>query len=294
MEEKSSSRTAEDMAGFRALETLRPKQERVCEDEFAKHFLTESWASRYTSPIRSKIFLWITHLINPGAVNTVSVRVRFIDDYIKTCVNEGVEQIVILGAGYDCRACRMEELETGVDVFEVDHPATQDQKKRVLKRVLNGMPSHLVLVPHKIGEKGFIDQLRDRGYDTDKQSLFIMEGLIMYLAPEIVKELFSVVSHNSCPGSSVVFDFLPPGIEDGSINNRGGKNMHKWAIKKGEPFKFGIGEKQLPQFLSGLGFHDVNAVSAQECGDRYFTETTGKRSLSPLFSFAHARVREKS
>ncbi|MCP4551341.1 MAG: class I SAM-dependent methyltransferase, partial [Bacteroidetes bacterium] len=286
MEKNSSSRTAEDMAGFRAMETLRPKEDRVCEDLFAKHFLTGPWAVRYKSPIRSKIFMWITHLINPGAVNTVSVRLRFIDDYIKTCIKDGFEQLVILGAGYDCRAYRMEELKNGVTVFEVDYPAIQNQKQHVLDRVLDKMPNHVVFVPYQLEEKGFGEQLLEQGYDKNKKSLFIMEGLIMYLAPEIVKELFSLISHHSCPGSSVIFDFLPPGIEDGSINNRGGKNMHKWAIKKGEPFKFGIDRNKLPQFLSEVGFDNVEAVAAEECRDKYFMGNNRKRSISPLFSFA--------
>ncbi len=293
MEKNSSSRTAEDMAGFRAIETLRPKEDRVCEDKFAQHFLTEEWATRYKSPIRSKIFMWITHMINPGATNTVSVRHRFIDDYIKTCVKDGLEQLVIMGAGFDCRAYRMEELKKGVTVFEVDHPATQDQKKQVLSTILDKTPNNVVFVPYQLEEKGFVKQLISQGYDKSKKSLFIMEGLIMYLAPETVKELFSIVSNNSSPGSAVVFDFLPPGIKDGSINNRGGKNMYKWAIKKGEPFKFGIAKNQLPQFLSEVGFDNVEAIQAEQCRNKYFTENNRKRSISPLFSFAHAIVKKK-
>ncbi len=293
MEKNSSSRTAEDMAGFRAIETLRSKKDRVCDDQFAKHFLTEEWATRYKSPIRSKIFMWITHMINPGAANTVSVRVRFIDDYIKTFVKAGLEQLVIMGAGYDCRAYRMEELKSGITVFEIDYPATQDQKKQTLNTILDKTPDHVVFVPYQLEEKGFAEQLLKQGYDKSKKSLFIMEGLIMYLAPETVKELFSLVSNNSSSGSAVVFDFLPPGIEDGTINNRGGKNMHKWAIKKGEPFKFGIEKNQLPQFLSEVGFDNVKAVQAEQCREKYFTENNRKRSISPLFSFAHAIVKEK-
>ena len=71
----------------------------------------------------------------------------------------------------------------------------------------------------------------------------------MYLDPEAVKELFSLISALSCKKSAVVFDFLPPGIEDGTIDNRGGRNLYKWAMKRGEPFKFGIDKKQLPHHL---------------------------------------------
>ena len=293
MENNSSSKTAEDMAGFRALETLRPKENRLCEDPFAKHFLTDAWATRYKSPLRSKLFMGITHLINPGATNTVSARLRFIDDYIKTCIENGLEQLVILGAGFDCRALRMKELQKGVTVFEVDYPATQEKKQDVLKTILDDIPDHIIFVPYQLEDKGFGGQLMKKGYDKNKKSLFIMEGLVMYIDPDSVQRLFSFISKNSCPGSAVIFDFLPPGIEDGTIKNRAGRNMHKWAIKKGEPFKFSIDKSHLPQFLSKVGFNNVNAVTAEDCRGKYFTGNNRNRAISPLFSFAHATVKEK-
>ena len=187
----------------------------------------------------------------------------------------------------------MDELKKGVTVFEVDHPATQDKKKQVLNTVLDEIPDHVVFVPYQLEEKGFGEQLLEQGYNKSKKSLFIMEGLIMYLAPESAKTLFPFVSHNSCSGSAVIFDFLPPGIEDGSINNRGGKNMYKWAIKRGEPFKFSIDKNHLPQFLSEVGFNNVKAVAAEQCREKYFTGSNRKRAISPLFSFAHASVRPR-
>ena len=291
MKEKSASLTAEDMAGYRAMEMLRPEEDRVCEDPFAKYFLSGSWEKRYKAPIRGKIYLWLGNLYNPGGSNAVAARATFIAEYIKTCLADGIEQLVILGAGYDCRAYRMEELKTGVGIFEVDHPATQDQKKRILNRVCNGMPNSVGFVPCRLEDNGIGEQLIERGYDKSKKSLFIMEGLIMYLDPEAVRKLFYFISELCCPDSAVVFDFLPPGIEDGTISNRGGKNMYSWGKKRGEPFKFGIEKRHLPQFLSEIGFNDIKVIAAEQCRNKYFKGASRKRSISPLFSFAHATVR---
>ena len=290
MEGNSPSKTAELMAGFRAMEMLRPREDRVCEDPFAEHFLTGAWVSLVKSPFRTRVYQWITHLINPGAHNTVPARVRYIDEHIKTCLQNGLEQMVILGAGYDSRACRLDELKNKVTVFEVDHPATQEQKKKVLETVFETLPENLAFVPYQLGDEGFEQQLFEKGYNENKTSLFILEGLIMYLDPETVKKLFSLISRISCLGSSVVFDFLPAGIEDGSINSRGGKNMNKWALKKGEPFKFGIDKKTLPDFLSSIGFKEISITTAQQCRDIYFKGRSSNRPVSPLFSFANAEV----
>jgi methyltransferase (TIGR00027 family) len=293
MERKSPSKTAEDIAGFRALEMLRPEEERVCEDPYAKHFLTGSWVGRVHSPFRAMLYQWVVNRINPGAPSTVPARVRFIDEYIKQCHQNGLQQLLILGAGYDSRAYRIDELKTGVMVFEVDHPATQDFKKEVLATVLEKSPDNLFHIPYILGNEGFEEKLLNNGFDNNKKSLFVMEGLIMYLDPETVKNLFSLISRISCPGSSVVFDFLPPGIEDGTISSRGGRNMHKWAQEKGEPFKFGIDQDQLITFLTPLGFDDITVINAQQSKDLYFKGKSSTRPVSPLFSFAHATVNQQ-
>ncbi|THB80776.1 MAG: class I SAM-dependent methyltransferase [Desulfobacteraceae bacterium] len=288
MEKKLQSKTAEEMAGFRAFEMLRPRKDRLCEDSFAVHFLTGPWVDRCKKPLRAKFYLWVVNLINPGAPDTVPIRVRFIDDHIREGVKQGVEQLIILGAGYDCRPYRMPELENGVQIFDVDHQSTQAHKRHILSSVLDTLPGHVAFVPFQLEKEGVAQSLKDHGYDSNKRSLFILEGLIMYLDPQAVRSLFTFISGNSGSGSSVVFDFLPPGVVDGTIQNRGGRNMHQWAKRKGEPFKFGIDGHDLPGFLSGLGFHDIRVTTAGACRDQYAGGGLSRRKASPLFSFATA------
>ena len=66
--------------------------------------------------------------------------------------------------------------------------------------------------------------------------------------------------------------------------------MYKWALEKGEPSKFGIDKDQLINFLTPLGFDDITVVTAQQSKDLYFKGNSSRRSISPLFSFAHAVV----
>ena len=63
----------------------------------------------------------------------MQVRTRVIDDVMLDFVRAGGRQVVLLGAGFDCRALRFERELEGATVFEVDHPATQSKKKRVLE-----------------------------------------------------------------------------------------------------------------------------------------------------------------
>jgi len=290
MEDKSPSITAEDMAGHRAFEMLRPKHERICEDPYARHFVNDRCEKALKYPLLGKFMQWMIQKIHPGGPDAVIARARFIDDYIKTCVKEGLEQLVILGAGYDCRPYRMNELKNGISVFELDHTSTQEIKLEKLTSILGHTPDHVVFVPYKINERGLENILTDTGYDPLKNTLFIMEGLVMYLPIEAFKNILLFVSQNSGPGSSVVFDFLPPGIDDGTIELKVGKTLHNYAKKRGEPFQFGIDKTGIEKFLSENGFYQIQCISAEECRPKYFNGANQMRKISPLFSFAHAEI----
>src|SRR2546429_468606 len=125
MDRHSASRTAEYMALFRALESSRPSsRSRLFEDPFAYGFLRPALRrvvrlSRL--PLGSSPVAWFIDWRWPGARASGIARTRFIDDALIYTLREGVGQVVILGAGFDCRAYRVR----GIDrarVFEVDHP----------------------------------------------------------------------------------------------------------------------------------------------------------------------------
>ena len=66
----------------------------------------------------------------------VASRTRYIDDYLHECIDDEIKQLVILGAGYDSRAYRFDDLKGKVKVFELDHPATQKVKIEKIKKYL--------------------------------------------------------------------------------------------------------------------------------------------------------------
>ena len=71
----------------------------------------------------------------PGLGNSIRARVRYFDDFVKASIADGLQQLVILGAGYDTRAYRIEGLNK-IKVFEVDHPSTQIAKLEKSRRSL--------------------------------------------------------------------------------------------------------------------------------------------------------------
>ncbi len=107
---------------------------------------------------------------------------------MKKSIDEGIEQLVILGAGYDSRAYRIERSEK-IKIFEADHPATQTIKIEKVKTVFGSLPGHVVYVPCDLETEDFGQRLIYTGYNRHVKTLFLMEGVLMYLQPKVVDEI---------------------------------------------------------------------------------------------------------
>lgn len=109
---------------------------------------------------------------------SLAARTRFFDDQVLAAIAAGVRQVVILGAGYDDRALRFSS--PGVCFFELDHPATQQDKARRL-RAMNISAKRLALAPADFRHDDVAAVLDACGHDAGRPSLFICEGLLVYL-----------------------------------------------------------------------------------------------------------------
>ena len=116
------SKTAIGVLLARFFESQKPEGERICHDPYAIYFINPDILEFVrNNPDKAKADAERYERFLPGMVNSGLVRVRYFDDLVKKSIDEGLEQLVILGAGYDTRAYRIEGLKK-IKVFEVDHP----------------------------------------------------------------------------------------------------------------------------------------------------------------------------
>lgn len=291
METTQASISAEMMARNRAAEHLLvPADQRICNDPYAHRFISPEAVRIMRSPVRRTIRRLVFKFIFPGVYNAVIARVRFLDDRLQACLEDGLEQLVILGAGYDTRAYRFNGLARQVRVYEVDHPATQAVKKSRLKEIFNPVPGHVTHVPVELDRDDLAEKLAAAGYDRQKKSLFIMEGLVMYLPPAFVDKILAFIRKCAGPGSAVAFDYLPPSMVDGSVKAREGRFMVKSVKKWGEPFKFGLNVSDAEGFMRFRGFTDVLNVHAPELKNTMFKGNKRGRDISGVFGFMFAKI----
>lgn len=132
---KGPSKMAEVVALIRAEESEKPADGRICYDPYAVHFVSpEMREFMACHPEKYKAQREQVERSLPGYSNSIVARVRYFDDIIKLSAQDGLEQLVIMGAGYDTRAYRIEELKN-VHVFEIDHPDTIKVKKDKINEI---------------------------------------------------------------------------------------------------------------------------------------------------------------
>jgi len=286
----SGSKTAIAALLNRFVESQKPAGERICYDPYAVYFIDRKlldWVIR--NPDKVIAMRDENERLNPGFGESITARVRYFDDFTQRFLERGIEQLVILGAGYDSRAFRIEGLKR-LRIFEVDHPATQDIKITKVKDLFGTLPSNVAYISADLASEDVFQKMVENGYDPSKKTLFIMEGLLYYLPPAAVERMLSSIVKNSAKGSAILFDYLFKSVVDGSTPLEAGRNLQKGMAESEEPLKFGIDDGRIEEFLANRGFSQIANVTGQDCKEAYFQGKNKDKVVSELLSFAHAVV----
>lgn len=287
-------RTAEGVAVHRFVESQKLEGERICYDPYAVHFINpemmRALKKRISDPEKAKIETENYERFFPGLSNSIKAKVRYFDDFIKKSIAEELKQLVILGAGYDSRAYRIDGLMGNVKVFEVDHPSAQTVKIDKVRKIFGLLPDHVIYVPVDLGIDDLGQKLLEKGYDKSKKTLFILEGVIFYIPPKMVDVILSFIVKNSGKGSAVLFDYFPQSVVDGTSQLEVGRNIHNHLKQIGEPLQFGIEEGMVEKFLVERGFSQVCNVTSDDYKKVYFQGINKDREVCSLMSFVHAVV----
>jgi methyltransferase (TIGR00027 family) len=284
MKKRRSSTTAEGMAILRAIEARKPESERICYDPIARTLVPGISLTLSKLVIDSGLY----DRMAPGAAAFITARERYIDDFLKSCLSEALDQVVILGAGFDTRAYRIAEIEK-TRVFEIDHPDTQSEKLIRLTKAIGRLPDHVSFIPVDFNSESLAERLLSSGYSEKGKTLFIWQGVVVYLTAEGVDSTLAFIASHSSPGSTVIFDyFYNETLHD--ISRPEVKMMQRAAKATGEGYLFGIDQGQIEQFLVQRGFDDVRNVNSEDLKRLYFTGLNAGRMIPAGCDIASARV----
>lgn len=206
MRKLQASRTAAYVALLRALGDRGLTTARGFRDPFASTLLPPRWAAALAW-FAPKV-AWLPTRVRERIIRHVDLlvtRALAIDSQLTAALTAGCEQVVILGAGFDSRAHRIDALETA-HVFEVDHPATQAEKQRCAA----GLPCNcreLTYVACDLGRGLLSESLQSAGHRADAPTAWICEGVTLYLEDDALRATLGSIAARSAPGSALIVEY---------------------------------------------------------------------------------------
>jgi methyltransferase (TIGR00027 family) len=286
-----SSRTAEYMAFFRALESLRPPGARLFTDPFAFYFLRSSLRAAIRLariPLLSSAVAGYADRRLPGARTSAIARTRWIDDVVCQSLQDGFSRIVILGAGFDCRAHRLPAI-AAATVFEVDHPDTLALKRARLLEALPKTAENVRFVEIDFNRQSLQDVLGKLLSDSSRPALFLWEGVTNYLTQDSIDSVLRFVS-TCAPGSRLVFTYVHAGALDGSVHFEGAPQILRDVAQIGEPWTFGLFPEAVPAFLRERNLILDRDASARDYRAQYFSARADQMRGYDFYHVALAHV----
>ncbi|PKO14449.1 MAG: SAM-dependent methyltransferase [Chloroflexi bacterium HGW-Chloroflexi-10] len=274
MRKNQSSLSAAGIAIARVVESEKSTDERLIYDPYARQLVPVWMVHIMGFFIRSGY----AELRGPGVNGYLMARERYIDDVLQDFLKAGLQQLVILGAGYDSRAHRF-DFPQQMKIFEVDHPATQTEKLEKVQKIFGKFPANIRYVPVDFNTQTLSECLLSAGYDPDLVTLLIWQGVTMYLTAEAVDSTLAFVLQNSAPGSAIVFDYLYRALLDGVQKQSEVSNMRRYRLMTGEGLTFGIPEGTVESFLEARGFRQVFDVGVDDLKAAYFTGKNASRKI---------------
>ena len=202
-------------------------------------------------------------------------RARYTEDILETAVRQQeVKQYVILGAGMDTFAVRRPDLVKQLQVFEVDHPATQAHKRQRLQSAGRMHPSQLHFIPVDFSRENLATALGGSVYDQQASSFFSWLGVTYYLTREAVFATLRAIAGVSPPGSTVIFDYLD---SEAFIPERVARRVHimmQLVERVGEPMLTGFDPASLAADLACLGLRLQENLNPSDIEGRFFAGRT--------------------
>ena len=284
--------TAQGVAKQRLIETIAGPDKRVINDPYADSFVIGSGFIKFMG---HKLNVWLSEKLAPGFHEHLIARTKFIDELIEKSAVNGIEQYVILGAGYDSRAHRL-ELPSSLKIFEVDQPEVSDNKLAKLPKELPNS-ENVTYVNIDFSYQSLTDQLIGAGFDQEKSTIFTLEGVSQYITKEAVsstiKELTSLTRDtNSIFFMSYVDELLDKNPEacfgEGYPNPAKKASLIKGlSAKVGEPWISFYSCAEIEDLLSQNDYSIQENVTLEDLNSLYFSPVGRTLNENQIFKLEH-------
>lgn len=187
-----------------------------------------------------------------------------------------INQVVILGAGFDSRGIRFNGILNDTIIYELDAYETQQFKINKINKEKIAIPKNLKMIPIDFENEPFIDILIANGFKRNEPCLFLLEGLTMFIDPVAIPKLFKDINDLCGKDSIIVFDYLHEKFLSNEISNQG--SVTETVSSLGEKYKFGIEKSKIKEFTIQYGFELLEEYDANQLNNAFFSKEKSKNS----------------
>ena len=277
MAKRTKDEKASNTAGYtcfsRACAT-REKDERFRGPDYMAEIFLPTFAKVILNvPALRKAFM--SKVAPSGIYEYVLARTKLLDETFLDGLTNRVYQIVLLGAGMDTRALRFASKNRGTKIIELDIEKTQHPKIEILSRKQVDFPDELVFASIDFNKQSISDVLMNAGYQRNQQSLFLWEGVTMYLDSDAVDDTLAFIRESSRKGSRIAFDYIFASVLRQENKFYGEKEIFNTVSRAGEGWTFGIEAGKIEKYLTERGFKMVSHYTPSELEKRYFSADDG-------------------
>jgi methyltransferase (TIGR00027 family) len=196
-----------------------------------------------------------------------AARSRIAEDALSNALERGVRQIVILGAGLDTFALRNLHSAFEIRIFEVDHPATQAEKRRRLADAQIALPSSLIFVPVDFEQDDIAQRLAATGFQPNSPAFFTWLGVVPYLTQDAISRTLDYMA--SIQNSEVVFDYMEPPEASSAELRQIEMERTEQLRKMGERSVSRFDPPAIAKILCSHGFSAIEDTSFQQIASRF-------------------------
>jgi methyltransferase (TIGR00027 family) len=217
------------------------------------------------------------------------VRSRYAEDQLARAVERGIRQYVVLGAGLDTFAYRNPYQSTGLHVFEVDHPATQEWKRAQLHAAGIAIPEEMTFAAVDFERESLEEGLLAAGFRKPQPALFSWLGVTPYLSRPAFDATIQFIARMPS-GSGAVFDYAVERSLLSPVQQLALDALAARVARAGEPFQLFFDPAALASDLARLGFGDIEDLNCDQINARYFAGRADGLAVSGAGRLLYAQV----
>ena len=290
MQNKRMSSTADFVAAMRAMHLLHhqpvifndpyalqltsPALRRVCQKRFFRWFLGGKFISESLRPITAQV---------------VS-RAKYAEEKLEEAVCSGISQYVIISAGLDSFCLRRPDFSAGLQIYEIDHPATQQIKRRRLMEIFDSSPEGVEFLAVDLEKQTIADALSASSFLEEERAFFSWLGSVPYLSEDAVFKVLRDLTDFAARGSEIVFDYSIPINQWAPEERQALVRILRILECRGEALKSFFEPDTFSDDISRLGYHIFENISPVEMNKKFFLDRSDGLATHSVAYNIHAGI----